>query len=241
MPQTDRNSEQITLEMVTVSDLSDQDILIQYCLQNKVNKVAVDELLKRGFDSLDALKLVAMEDLSLQNIPMGQRRLIHHLAQALKTNEGSSGLAGNATTMTSATGGNAGVSLQTSGITTGNTTVEGGSIGVSLSTNQPAQQISVGQDFYNQALLHTLLSQQAQLANAGQSSDSVQQTGNSNISVHQTASVNQGPQPSWSDPQVHIASATGKSASAYLNICDFVPHSVEEDVVVGVKGNSSWL
>ena len=38
----------------TLSDMSDMDILIQYCLENKVNKTAVDELLKRGFDSLDA-------------------------------------------------------------------------------------------------------------------------------------------------------------------------------------------
>ena len=70
-----------------VSDMSDEEILIKYCLDNKINKTALDELLKRGFDSLDALKLVYMEDLSSQNIPMGQRRLIFHIAQALNTNE----------------------------------------------------------------------------------------------------------------------------------------------------------
>ena len=64
MPQTEMASEKTASETASVSEMSDQDILIQYCLQNKVNKNAVDELLKRGFDSLEALKLVAMEDLS---------------------------------------------------------------------------------------------------------------------------------------------------------------------------------
>ena len=52
MPQTEMASEKNARETVSVSEMSDQDILIQYCLQNKVNKNAVDELLKRGFDSL---------------------------------------------------------------------------------------------------------------------------------------------------------------------------------------------
>ena len=68
---------------VTVSAMSDMDILIQYYLENKVNKTAVDELLKRGFDSLDMLKLVNMEDFSSQHIPIGQRPLIFHIPQAL--------------------------------------------------------------------------------------------------------------------------------------------------------------
>ena len=37
-----------------------------------------------GYDSLDALKLVNIEDLSNQNIPMSQMRLICNIAQALK-------------------------------------------------------------------------------------------------------------------------------------------------------------
>ena len=47
--------------MAMISDLSDQDVLIQYCLQSKVDKTAMDELLKRGYDSLDAFKLVNIE------------------------------------------------------------------------------------------------------------------------------------------------------------------------------------
>ena len=34
--------------MATVSDLPDQDILISYCLENKVGKTGIPELLKKG-------------------------------------------------------------------------------------------------------------------------------------------------------------------------------------------------
>ena len=34
-----------------LSDLGDKDVLINFCLQNKISKPAMDELLKRGFDS----------------------------------------------------------------------------------------------------------------------------------------------------------------------------------------------
>ena len=44
---------------VTVSDLSDTDILMKYC---HYNKTGIDELLKHWFNSLAALKLVEMED-----------------------------------------------------------------------------------------------------------------------------------------------------------------------------------
>ena len=46
-----------------VSDLADQDLVINFCLQNKNMKSAIDKLLKRGFNSLEALSLVIMDDL----------------------------------------------------------------------------------------------------------------------------------------------------------------------------------
>ena len=103
--------------------------------------------------------------------------------------------------VTSAKGGK-GVPTETSGLlipgtgtATGNTSAQGENTGVSHSSSQPAaQQIQVGQppvsqDIYNQALLYTLLSQQAQLASAGQSGVSVQ--GPSNINVQQANSASQ--------------------------------------------------
>ena len=94
--------------MATVSDLSDQDIIISYCLENKVSKTAIDELLKRGYDSLAALRLVNIEDLSSQNIPMGQRRLIVHIAHTLGADDLTYGATGNSVATTSASTGNRG-------------------------------------------------------------------------------------------------------------------------------------
>ena len=154
-----------------VSDMSDQDILIKYCLDNKINKTALDELMKRGFDSLDALKLVNMEDLSSQNIPMGQRRLIFHVAQALNTNEPASTQSG-----TALSAGNAGVSH---------------AMGSTQAMEQP-------NDVYDSTVLNTLLQLQTQIAS-------------SESSPTETVTKNPQPlsQPSWNDPQIYIASATG--------------------------------
>ena len=46
-------------------------------------------------------------------------------------------------------------------------------------------------------------------------------------------------QPAWNDPQIHIASATGKSVGSYLDICDFVPSTIEEEVLLGGNGEQS--
>ena len=91
MPHSETHETADNTATVTVSDLSDEDVLIQYCLQNKINKTATDELLKRGFESLEALKLVKMEDLSSQFIPMGQRGLIFHIAQTFRAPVSTSG------------------------------------------------------------------------------------------------------------------------------------------------------
>ena len=68
----------------SVSDLTDENSIINYCLQNKIVKGAIDELLKRGYTSLEALSLVDMSDLVLLKIPKRQCRLIMHIAAALK-------------------------------------------------------------------------------------------------------------------------------------------------------------
>ena len=220
-------ADETNANMASLGDLSDQDIMIKFCLDNKVSKTAIDELLKRGYDSLAALRLVNIEDLSSQNIPMGQRRLIIHIAQALGAEDSTSGATGSDVTTATATSGNTGVSLATS----------------QTSTTQQ-QQSSTGQqppqasDAYSQTLLNTLLGQQAQLAAAtGLANSSA--TNNVN-NVQQTGTVSQA-LPSWSDPQIHIASATGKSISTFHDICDFVPQAVEEDLVVGGQGDQQLV
>ena len=219
MPQTDaiqdNQSAEAAENMATVGDLSDQDVMIQYCLENKINKTAIDELLKRGFDSLNALRLVNIEDLSSQNIPMGQRRLIFHIAQVLN-NETTSGQPGSSITS------------------------PGGNSRISQPASVPLQQ-PVSQDVYNQTFLNTLLQQQTQLSAASATSGMNASTSRVNastggVNVSRTESIAHGPQPSWSDPQIHIA-----SASTFHDICDFVPHSIEEDVVVGGEGEQKLV
>ena len=78
------NENRVETGQASVSDLSDENLVINYCLQNKIAKGAIDELLKRGYTNLEALSLVDMSDLVLPKIPRGQRRLIMHIAAALK-------------------------------------------------------------------------------------------------------------------------------------------------------------
>lgn len=226
MPQTGTASgdNQEDSNMATVSDLTDQDIMVQFCLENKVSKTAIDELLKRGYDSLAALRLVNIEDLSSQNIPMGQRRLIYHIAQALTVDDSTSGQTGSKFSTSSTTVGNTGVSLVTSQAVQSQPVTAG-------QIHQPQ-----AQDVYSHTLLNTLLNQQSQLSTTGHTSAS-----GFNNHVQQTGTVSQGSQPSWSDPQIHIASATGKSTSTFYDICDFVPHAVDEDLVVGGQGDQQLV
>ena len=239
MPRSD------TDDTAIVSDLSDQDLLIQYCLQNKVNKTAIDELLKRGFDSLEALKLVNLEDLSSQNIPMGQRRLIYHIAQALHVPETTSGDADQSEPLASTSAGNTGFShpvlagansasrsdQSSSTPLVGNTGVSQAHTGHSVSLDQQPNP-----DLYGQTLMNALLRQQSQLATSEQSSAPV-----NSVNIPQFGTVNQEKQPSWNDPQIHIASATGKLTATFYDVCDFVPHSVDEDLVVGGQGEQQLI
>ena len=77
------NENRVETGQASVSDLSDEDLVIIYCLQNKIAKGAIDELLKRGYTSLEALSLVDMSDLVSPKIPRGQRRLTRASEQGL--------------------------------------------------------------------------------------------------------------------------------------------------------------
>ena len=161
---TDSNQNGESAESVTtLSDMSDQDILIQYCLMNKVNKTVIDKLLKRGFDNLDALKLVKLDDLSSQNIPMGQRRLIVHIAQALQVYGTTSGHSFQSSSVTTATPAeNTGVSQlrldarDTSGLHSNQSEVISlGNTGVSQALTRAELPLGQSQDVYSQTLLNT--------------------------------------------------------------------------------------
>ena len=90
-------------------------------------------------------------------------------------------------------------------------------------------------DIYQQTLLSSLISQQSQLA-GNQTGNSAQPSVMANSDNSQGLSGSVTAQPAWQDPQIHIANATGKSSSSHYDICDFVPHSVEEELIIGGQG-----
>ena len=211
-------------EVVT---LTDEELVVQFCTENKVSKTATDELLKRGFTSLEALKLVEIDDLSSEKIPRGQRRLIMHIVQALShdgtaTDGTDAGTAADTQSIGKDTGTANGSSRSTSGIA--------GAVPVTImqevepTPQNTAQNVGINannSDLYT-SLLSNMLSQQK----------SIQDSANSNANASTT------PQPSWNDPLVHISTAAGKSVAQYLDICDFVPNTVvEEDVILGGQGD----
>ena len=86
-------AEELTLQAVptaTVTDMSESDKVIKYCLQNHIDKEVIDEVLARGYTSMAALKLMDPSDLQSPKIPKGQRRLLMHIAKALSTDGASS-------------------------------------------------------------------------------------------------------------------------------------------------------
>ena len=199
---------------------SDEELVIDFCLANKVSRTAAEELLKRGFTSLEALKLVEMDDLSTEKIPKGQRRLIMHITRALVQLDAAGSVAGTAKDISTTEAPDAG---------TANSATASGAVG----TNAPVQitqEVEPGNavqdstkssneqaDIYS-SLINNLISHQKSFASAQKETVTPLQ-------------------PSWNDPQIHISSASGKSVSGFLDICDFVQCSVEEEVVLGGQGD----
>ena len=247
----------------TVSDLGDADKVIKYCLENKIDKCVIDELLNRGYTSMEAFKLLDMEDLQTPKIPKGQRRLLIHIASSLASPASTETPPGASTNSLSGQTASSGSSLGTHstimgpismpgpinlGLGTHSTNVGPISVpgpinldspntsgpGITPVTGLPSQPTSgsgqtsgTSQSVYNQTLINTLIAQQQQLAQIA-GSTTQQQPG---------AYAMPPAQPTWNDPQIHLASATGKSVTPYLDICDFVPANIEEEVLIGGNGD----
>lgn len=194
-----------------VTEMSEADKVIKYCLENHVNKDVIDEVLDRGFTSLTAFKLMDLTDLQSPKIPKGQRRLLIHISRALTQQTTGAATATEVTDETT-------VPTAPTGTTANSTT---------LPTQQPAA-------LYDQTLLNSLLSQQQQLTQATATSPTPD-TADASITGQNTTL------PNWNDPQIHIASATGKSAGPYYDICDFVPSTTEEEVLIGGNGEQSII
>ena len=204
-------------QTLTIDDMSASNQMIKFCLDNNIQKSVIDELLDRGFDSLPALSLVDQEDLKTQKIPVGQRRLILHITKTLRKNDNPDDIQ---ETPSDSSG------TQSPGTQTPGTQTPG------PATAQTAGSSAQQPDLYQHTLLNSLLAQQAQLA-ATQGPRLQLPTTHQVSALHTATGLTQ---PSWQDPQVHIATATGKSSSAFYDICDFVPTAVEEEMVIGGQG-----
>ena len=202
----------------SVSDLADEDVLINFCLQSKIAKPAIDELLKRGFHSLEALALVDGDDITTPKIPIGQRKLILHVAEALKSKPAlpSAGVSSAGGTSTGLTEPIESTPNPSAVETTGGTIQGAISAPVTTAGVRDSGTIDSTQSDVFQHMSQ-LLEEQRRLTS---SSD-----------------CNQPTQVSWNDPQIHLSSAAGKSAPNHLDICDFVQTCVEEEVLLGGQGD----
>ena len=194
--------------------ITDEERVVRFCLQNKLSKSATDELIKRGFTSLEALKLVELDDLGSEKIRRGQRRLILHIVRTTLQE-------GTAANDTATAGESLSVGTDDGTATSVNNTTSGSAIPVTIV--QEVEQ-NVMENTINNTDMYTGL-----LANMQSQQKTILDSMNTNAS----------PQPSWNDPQVHISTASGKSVTQYLDICDFVQSTVihEEDVILGGQGD----
>lgn len=211
----------LSTEQDPASEPTDEELVTRYCLTHKISKKCVDELLKRGFTSLEALSLAESSDLDAPEIPPGQRRLILYIAGALKIksrpkdSQSTSRLAN----------GTAEASEQAETITIHHDEVPNAA-NATCGANRPDVPAN---------------NQTACTGSRGNDHDVYQQHVRSLLQEQQRLSTSVPPnhpnQASWSDPQIHLSSAAGKSTSSFLDICDFVQTSVEEEVVLGSQGD----
>lgn len=203
-----------------VSDLTPKDELIQFCLENNVQKGVINELLEKGFDSLNTLKLVEADDIRSQKIPIGQRKLLLHLAKTLT--KGAHTQIDSEQTIVQP-------------VETGSVTQQpGDSITTAALTNTDGAMSNPNPVDAYQTLISTLINQQSQIGGRVTSA-------NTQPGGEPTATSAPQIQPSWKDPQIHIATATGKSVSSYHDICDFVPNNIEEELVIGGQGDQQVI
>ena len=75
------------MQSCSVSNMGEADKVIKFCLDNKIDKAVIDEIINRGYTSLEALALIDISNLQSPKIPKGQRRLLFHIAKKLGHSE----------------------------------------------------------------------------------------------------------------------------------------------------------
>ena len=206
------------------NQLSDEDLMLEFLAQSKVSRQCVDELMRKGFNSLYVLSLAEPEDLDCPEIPIGQQRLIRHVQNMLKMQYKS------ATTQ----------KPRTLADETHRPPQPDGEYS-RIPTNAPRD---TSGDLYNAAILQALTIEQRRMQNqngaASTPGPANYMSQQQDQQQQQLQQQQQQPQ-SWNDPQIHLATATGKSVTGYHDICDFVQSSVEEETVIGGHGDQQVI
>ena len=211
---------------------SDEEITKQFLLQNKVSEHCANELIQyRGFTSLYALALAEPEDIQGPEIPPGQQRLIRHLVKVLKSQSESKTLDQAAVSNAQPTLPNTDSGLCTSQTTQPPTTQQPASRQHTAHPHQAgASAIQQPDDLYGSAILNSMIAEQQHLRDSSSAPAF-------NSTAHASRQSDSVSQPTWNDPQIHIATATGKSVTGYYDICDFAQCSIEEETIIGGQGD----
>ena len=183
-------TEPTPVTLATVSDMSETDKVIIYCLDNHINKDVIDKVVLRGYTSMAAFKLMDISDLQSPKIPKGLRCLLLHISQAL-SKDASPSTEQDTVAPVQPSGTQA-----PSALFTGNSQPTHGSL-------------------YDQTLLNTLVSHQQELSQnmgTGQHTDMPGAIGRLPLSAVPVTQI------AWNDLQIHIASATGKSVMIFVTL-----------------------
>ena len=97
------NISEVTDGSAQISDMAPTDLVIKFLLDNKIQRGVIDEVIERGFDSLEAFSLMAPEDITSPRIPVGQRRLLLYIAKSLGSGSSSQKQSAHIGTETSST------------------------------------------------------------------------------------------------------------------------------------------
>lgn len=212
-------------EVVNVLEIrtsTNEEMVAAWTAENNISDEAREKLLKEGFTSIDAIKLIEMDDLVKTKIPRGQQKLIFASVQKLKRDQQ---VVGASQTPTDAPAHSTQLSAQAVTPTDVPLACDDG--------EQQQRQHQQTQDPYLGALFNQLQMGQSctrmglnnsLLTGSGINGINVNSSINSaGQSLLQNSLDSNGPSnQSWRDPQIYLSSAAaGKSVPSCYDITDF--------------------
>lgn len=231
--------------VVEIRTLTEEELVTAWAFENKITNDAMEKLVKEGFCSMAAIKLLEAEDLAKTKIPRGQQKLI-----LLSVNKliGAREMAGNLT-LGDTLAGNGVEAREVPAQPCGAQQAVAHAQQPRLPEERIPEQDGGGEaasDPYLRVLLAQLksgqLQAQANIPNDGRNTGlriSDNRVSGQFLSGQLGQSDLAG---NWRDPQIYLAAASsGKSAPSSYDITDFVSSNVEEEIVVGSNGTQQVI